>query len=939
MLRTMIAVLMFSSVAIGGQIDQRGTARDGLQGTHETEIARFITQLGSKVFAEREAAREAIEKIGIPALIALRRAAITNPDAEVRRSASSLVARLEAIHELDLAYSWFDGLGYPDLEKCLFVRVATGYAYQEEGKQLTNSYCFGFLVQDNGHTFNVLSPALAKKTYTKSKADKPEVERVGFEKWGLEKYVSELLKSVNQPEDPDAFPPRFGQRISEAAELFVLARACAAQGHKKLGEELIAQAKKKARDSNQDKADSFLETIANDIAQAEMWRWVEAFGDPGISRKELLARFSWIAKNFPQSPHASRAKETATLLKKMVAEDEAQARRPAKPAKDLTKKERIADLIFRLRDQNGHQWSEPGSCDIFATDFMADKKSEKSPAHQLVEIGYDAVPQLIAVMEDERFTRSVGCHRSFYFSHYVLRVGDCAVAILERISGKSLWQARTTASAALKDGEGGSAKEKAQSWWEEFQKKGERQLLIEGVRRGDRDSQALVERLVGKYPESALPAIREGVKQDKEGWVAATLVANTSKLKGDGPVVFLREQLSHPMHEVRVEAARGLLKRDQEEAVSAMIREWNKEKTSRELTNFLIWCGRVEAIKAIAKDLSKREPDVVLEVIEAAYSAWGWEEYEKKSSPAHREAIDELLVGLLDDVRERTGMSGSWGNASFSDPRLCDLSAHVLSLRWKQPGSFDLSGSLGTRDRQRIELKNVWLKKQGRPQLPLPVRKTIVQLPDKQVQALLRQYEAASSTEERQEAGQRVLALGLPALPSVRERIRELPAGHSALADLNILAAQLGCIVDEVTFSKESAQPDKDFRKQVDAFRGKPLTSSSLVELILGLCTKLPPGVTGISLAIQREGDGTGMTLNVTLRPGKTSQDAMQKGWDTHHNIIVGGKNSGFSSGSCSWDYGLSWDNWNSFAKALRKTLESSPDQSLSIRVGMIQSK
>jgi hypothetical protein len=29
-------------------------------------------------------------------------------------------------------------------------------------------------------------------------------------------------------------------------------------------------------------------------------------------------------------------------------------------------KQRVAELIFQLRDQNGMQFSQPGSCDIFA---------------------------------------------------------------------------------------------------------------------------------------------------------------------------------------------------------------------------------------------------------------------------------------------------------------------------------------------------------------------------------------------------------------------------------------------------------------------------------------------------------------------------------------------------------------------------------------------
>jgi formylglycine-generating enzyme len=55
------------------------------------KIDRLIRQLGSSKFEEREAAGHALETIGKPALAALRKAASTSEDAEVRRRASRLV--------------------------------------------------------------------------------------------------------------------------------------------------------------------------------------------------------------------------------------------------------------------------------------------------------------------------------------------------------------------------------------------------------------------------------------------------------------------------------------------------------------------------------------------------------------------------------------------------------------------------------------------------------------------------------------------------------------------------------------------------------------------------------------------------------------------------------------------------------------------------------
>ena len=43
------------------------------------------------------------------------------------------------------------------------------------------------------------------------------------------------------------------------------------------------------------------------------------------------------------------------------------SQKPGKPFAELREEEKIAELIFQLRDQNGRQWSQPGSCDVFMT--------------------------------------------------------------------------------------------------------------------------------------------------------------------------------------------------------------------------------------------------------------------------------------------------------------------------------------------------------------------------------------------------------------------------------------------------------------------------------------------------------------------------------------------------------------------------------------------
>ena len=73
---------------------------------------------------------------------------------------------------------------------------------------------------------------------------------------------------------------------------------------------------------------------------------------------------------------------------------------------------------------------------------------------------------------------------------------------------------------------------------------------------------------------------------------------------------------------------------------------------------------------------------------------------------------------LLD--RQRMGMFGSWGDKSFTDPRICDVPDHVLSRRSPARYPFDLGAPLKQRERQRMECINTWRAQNHLPALQLP---------------------------------------------------------------------------------------------------------------------------------------------------------------------------------------------------------------------------
>jgi hypothetical protein len=87
--------------------------------------------------------------------------------------------------------------------------------------------------------------------------------------------------------------------------------------------------------------------------------------------------------------------------------------------------------------------------------------------------------------------------------------------------------------------------------------------------------------------------------------------------------------------------------------------------------------------------------------------------------PALFAATVDLLMIALDDTEARQG--AIWlTQQALSDPRICDLAGYALSCLAPERFSFDPYARLPDRDRARVVLKNVWLKEQGKPELPLP---------------------------------------------------------------------------------------------------------------------------------------------------------------------------------------------------------------------------
>lgn len=840
------------------------------------------------------------------------------------------------------AFAWFEKLGFPDVKDCRYIRIATGQWSQHGNAPRQNTYLNAFLIDEKDNAFTALTQDLFIRTFKNTEPNTPKHQQVAYEELNLEKEAKAYLNLLqNLPEDDHQ--RRFGERLNERAEAFVLAWACSRNGLESLSQQLCNQvfSMKELGEKG-----SLIDLLQKDLGHAMMWRAVLLFRDPSVSRTELLSKFENIVKKYPKSEQKPRATKAVKILRKMVKEDESY--RKIKPPEEMSTEEQIADLIYQLREQNGLQFSQPGRCDIFL-----DPQGEKSPAHQLVKFGYDAVPQLIKALEDKRFTWSVGYARDYFFSHYVLRVGDCALKILELIAARQFYSHCGYSYMTSDDKDIRSTQKQVKAWWKELQKKGEKQLLIDATEKGDEASPWQAKRLTERYPDEALEAVIKGAFRAKENWPRVKMVEIAAQIKGDEPIAFLTEEMKNgPFPESRVAAAWGLHRKGRPEAVAAMIREWKRMDGDGDtkVVEFLIGCETLEAIRTIQNDLPKLNiglriyiidtiDDEIRRINQAIKEVHNTAQNQKlkTNGPALLQALEELLVSCLTDTEEYEGFTGTWHRKYFRDPRVCDMAGHVLWLHWKDKYAFDANAQLKERDLQRIQCINLWRRQHKLPLLPLPRPRTITPLPREKIEPLLEKILEAKTRIDITNIVTDIEALGLPSLNPVWNLLTDLPEEHSARKQLEDLAKRLSCIVAEISLAEGLPEPNDTFTQLLDSLKGEALTSEKFIKILLHFATDTPKGSAGIQIKALRYEDLTGVDLIVKFPTHKVLARPDHPGWDCNKRVIVGNNDIYNSFGTGSKRSLCEPEDHNDLKKAIDKALSSPPNLPLIIRTTLIK--
>jgi len=655
-------------------------------------------------------------------------------------------------------FRWFGTLGYPDVAKAKLVMVTKGQRVPNGATAPHTSCELGFLLSEEGNRFTVLSLTLQTMQYTKApeppKGEHHQLAGDGawFEPIDLVKVATAMLnesRSADQlPEINQVARLFFRSPIPESLRLFILAWACSRQGQEQLAKSLFERAKQIPEHGPAERRPKrqLGDRISEELAKIEMWEAMIAFSDPNVSRQALLDHLIAIRKRFPECPYIDRARETANLLTLMIVEDRNHTTvKPGDPAwEKLEAKEQIAELIFQLRDQNSDQMFTDGPISI-----SFGSRKHQTPADLLAAFGPQAVPQLLDALSDPRPSRSVGAVRTYFFSHHVLTVGECACEILERIANRSFYMRKSTSGYMSSDGQTQAVEAAARQWYADFVAKGEKQTLVDATVAGDRNSPPQATVLVKKYPDAALPALIAGARAAKERHVRAGLVHLIGELPGEEPQAFVLAELkASPFVSGRLHAAEILHRQGRPEAVPAMIERWKHPDLmiavafdsgpSDDLpgvASFLAGCGRPEAIQALAESYWRQNANMRATIVTAfcyryaaAHDAEGaGNSDDELKQPAARAsdgsallaATVELLMIAIDDTEAWQG--AIWlTQQALSKPRICDLAGYALGCLDPERFSFNPYASLPERDRARLVLKNVWLKEQGKPELPLP---------------------------------------------------------------------------------------------------------------------------------------------------------------------------------------------------------------------------
>jgi hypothetical protein len=376
-----------------------------------------------------------------------------------------------------------------------------------------------------------------------------------------------------------------------------------------------------------------------EVGEALVCDWKLSFRDTGLGWRDLYERGRWIGINFGGAVDRLSLKRDVDMLESMAREEQRKGRGAGR--RNGVNVEGVCAA--------GSEWSHRGAVDV----FEGYREVEDVMAH-----GYEAVPALIAALEDWRFTRfvKVGLRRRplAVCRPEVLRIGDVALAMLERLAGEQFYEGdgwrqivyedtawgrvprRLSSAPMVVRGASGLVKIRAQKWWDRVLATGLRRHLEALVRSGRIGGEFAARALAEASSNVPAEVFAIGAENADDADMAAFLLELAAGIGSPEAREVLRGAAEHADVRVRVVRARGLFELGEASFRKEILKEWRdlaeEGPTSgvyvREMVfRCLLACADPESLREVAdsvlkEDVGKRQ--VVLWCLAERVGHGGW---------------------------------------------------------------------------------------------------------------------------------------------------------------------------------------------------------------------------------------------------------------------------------------------------------------------------
>lgn len=616
--------------------------------------------------------------------------------------------------EREAFYQWFASLKYPAAEKLPLARLRLS-AYSSDGSRPDSFLAtdYAFLLKKNKDSIEIFHPNLFTRQLSLAPKWETSYKIIPFAQ-GAKEWL-EAQTSADKPKRISAYRYFDGDCTGEAA-------AMSYYFHRAGLEEYAVQAfrlwKDSAKPQNPNK--SLTTHFARVKFHEEESRIIEdlhgsAWASPSFASWEsILQRCKNVVQRYGRYADSYEIiRDYIPQMEKLARQEREHDKTQRKSLAQMSQSEKIKELIYQLRDQDGAQIMSHGHVNIYGPYFSLDYDSEgRTPAHQLRKIGLPALPYLAEAIDDDRLTRTLGNRLGIW------RVSQVVSDLIFDMTAGEPFQLDLPKN--LPPAEYKRRKQAAiAEWLQKVEKTCSTEGLCERVRKGDsRAAELLLERNNAK---ALLEPLKYGILHAKNETEKNYMFQLCPKLPRAEMVPFLTERATtEKTLDARVAAIRALGDFEKEKALEYMIRERRlSSEDNNSMTYVLLNSGVPEALRAVETQLhayDARRLDRVLSEIASSARQGDVVRDRSPQSAAYRKIAEEILARYLKNTT-KLDLGGSFGDFRFSNPRLCDLVAIYLNSIDKKRYPVRYPLPVEELDKQCLRLINIWRKENGLPPL------------------------------------------------------------------------------------------------------------------------------------------------------------------------------------------------------------------------------